>query len=251
MSIVKKARRHFRNSISASPLLYCSAARLGRGGYRIVSSATDLVVEGFPRSGNSFAEAAFRASQNENISLSHHTHAAANILRAVQLGKPCYVLIRHPKDACVSLVIQEPQVQSLRLALKEYEKFHRAIKPVIGKICLIPFEVATTDFNGSVQRLNDVYGTSFKTLPEDAGTDEVMSLVDQISRQRETVADGVEPYSPHASEDTKAARKSLQAKLRSEIEKPEFAPLLKRCEAVYGELIRTCSPGRPGPGAGK
>ncbi|CAM5554611.1 hypothetical protein FALB51S_00091 [Frigidibacter albus] len=237
MRQLRRFRRFLRNSISTTPALYCPLTRMGKNGFRVVDETTELVIEGYPRSGNSYVEAAFRVSQKPDIRLAHHTHAAANVLRAVQLNKPCYVLIRAPEDACISLVIQEPGVQDLELALQEYERFHRAIAPVADRICLIPFEVATKDFNAGIAHLNDRYGTDFARLPEGIGRDEVMAWVDAISRERKTVKDGVEPYSPKASEAVRAARKAEQDGLRAQLREPALAAVLARCEAVYREVL--------------
>jgi hypothetical protein len=219
------------------PALYCPLTRMGKNGFRVVDKTTELVIEGYPRSGNSYIEAAFRVSQKPAIRLAHHTHAAANVLRAVQLNKPCYVLIRAPEDACISLVIQEPGVQDLELALQEYERFHRAIAPVVDRICLVPFEVATEDFNAGVVHLNERYDTSFALLPKGIGREQVMARVDAISRERKTVKDGTEPYSPKASEAVRAGRKVEQNRLRTQLRDPALAPLLTRCEATYKELL--------------
>lgn len=237
MRQLRRFRRSLRNVISTQPAIYCAIAKLGKKGHRVVTADTDLVIEGYPRSGNSYVEAAFRLSQPNDIRLAHHTHAAANVLRAVQLNKPCYVLIRAPEDACVSLVIQEPDNQDLYMALKEYQSFHQAIKKVADKICLVPFEVATKNFNAGIAHLNDRYSTEFALLDESLDRDEVMEQVDQLSRTRNTVKDGVEPYSPHATADVRLARKTEQERLRTLLKDPELAALLDTCNAVYRDVV--------------
>lgn len=234
---VKIVRRLLRNSISTSPTIYCQLAKRGQNGYRVVSKHTDLVIEGYPRSGNSYVEAAFLCSQKPGLKLSHHTHAAANVLKAQKLGKPCYVLIRSPADCAISLVLQEPDTQNLKLALTEYWTFYEAIEPIAPKICLVPFEVATKKFNTSLNHLNAIYGTNFAHLLDDLSYLDIMSRVNEISRTRGTVPDGVEPYSPFASDQTKADRKNKQGHLRSLLEAPIFAAKLVRCQAVYERLL--------------
>lgn len=238
MRVFRRIRRLLRNQISTSPLLYSLITSRGKTGYRVVTSLTDLVLEGFPRSGNSFAEAAILCSQGDGIKLAHHTHAAANVLRAVQLGKPCYVLLRAPADCCISLVIQEGETHDLTLALSEYERFHRAISPVANRICLVPFEVATRDFDRSIDHLNAIYGTRFVHPPPGMTRETIMARTDEVSRSRGTVQDGVEPYSPFASERVKAQRAEHQAALREELRDPKHAPRLARCEALYQALLQ-------------
>lgn len=237
MRLIRKFRRGMRNFISTKPLIYCPLARMGKNGFRVVTHETDLVIEGYPRSGNSYVEAAFRVSQRPGINLAHHTHAAANVLRAAKLNKPCYVLIRAPQDAAISLVIQEPNVQDLKLALLEYERFYKSIAPVLDRICLVPFEIATQDFNTGVKHLNELYKTDFAFLPEGVNRDEIMATVDKISRERKTVRDGVEPYSPKATDAVRQFRQDKQAQLRNQLlREPDVTALLERCNSLYHEV---------------
>lgn len=232
-----RMRRLLRNVVSTHPSIYCPLARLGSTGYRVVAKDTDLVIEGYPRSGNSYVEAAFKLSQPKGTKLAHHTHAAANVLKGHQLGKPCYVLVRAPEDAATSLVIQEPDLVDLSLALIEYDRFHRCILPIADQICLIPFEAATKDFNASVEHLNACYGTDFKILPIGTTREEVMIQVNQTSRERQTVPGGIEPYSPEASTETRLARKQKKADLLAEMRKPRNADLLLRCQDTYKAVL--------------
>ncbi|MCD1620896.1 hypothetical protein K7H20_22835 [Salipiger manganoxidans] len=121
--------------------------------------------------------------------------------------------------------------------MQEYERFHRAIMPVADKVCLVPFEVATQKFNAGIEHLNDRYSTDFRTLAREVGRDEVMAQVDAISRERKTVKDGVEPYSPKASAKVRCARKAEQDHLRAELREPACATLLTRCNKVYQEIL--------------
>jgi hypothetical protein len=59
---LKKLRRRIRTFLSDKPEVYIPLARILKGDF-IVNKKTEIVIEGYPRSGNSFAEAAFRFSQ--------------------------------------------------------------------------------------------------------------------------------------------------------------------------------------------
>ena len=49
----------------------------------LVDGGTQMVIEGFPRSGNTFAVFAFRHAQRRDIRVAHHLHAPAQVIRAV------------------------------------------------------------------------------------------------------------------------------------------------------------------------
>ena len=91
-----------------------------------VNRNTQLVIEGFPRSANTFAVGAFRKTQPIKLQIAHHMHVPAQILRAVHWKIPTIVLIRNPKDAVVSLVMYDRQI-SINQALQCYVSFYKAI----------------------------------------------------------------------------------------------------------------------------
>ena len=55
---------------------------------RLVTDETDLCVEGFPRSANSFAVGAVDYAQPEPLSIAHHNHVPAPLLNAARRGLP-------------------------------------------------------------------------------------------------------------------------------------------------------------------
>ena len=64
---------------------------------------TELVIEVYPRSGNSFAYTAFDIAQGETpVRVSHHLHTASPVIAALKAKIPCVILVRHPEDAIIS-----------------------------------------------------------------------------------------------------------------------------------------------------
>src|SRR5204862_776059 len=92
----------------------------------LISDDTELVIEGYPRSGNTFAVAALQFAQTRVLRIARHTHSPAQVMEAVRRRLPTLVLVRAPRDAAVSLVIREPAV-TLERALKRYERYHRRL----------------------------------------------------------------------------------------------------------------------------
>src|SRR5205814_3293356 len=80
----------------ALPLL---RARGGDGFLAPIRDETEVVIEGFPRSGNTFAVAAFHYAQRpRDVKIAHHAHVPAQLLSAVRLGLPAVVLVRDPEE---------------------------------------------------------------------------------------------------------------------------------------------------------
>jgi hypothetical protein len=88
----------------AHPAIYFNLFRLlrtRRSVERLVTPDTQLVIEGFPRSGNSFARRAFVMAQNESshkTRIAHHIHVPAQVVRAARWRIPTLVLIRRDPE---------------------------------------------------------------------------------------------------------------------------------------------------------
>lgn len=68
----------------------------------IATEDKDLVVEGYPRSANTFVVEFIRivaGDHGEQVKFAHHTHDAKNVELGIKSGLPCLVLIREPLAA--------------------------------------------------------------------------------------------------------------------------------------------------------
>jgi hypothetical protein len=145
------------------PTFYLPLARLQSHGdcfFSVVSAKSEVVIEGFPRSGNTFAFLAFRMAQEREIEIAHHTHAPAQIKAAVRMGLPVLLIVRTPLDALSSLLVQAPFLKASR-ALQYYFDFHNSVVQFSSKIFIADFEQIICDFGRVTQSLNAYYGTRF------------------------------------------------------------------------------------------
>jgi len=131
-----------------------------RGLTRVVSPDTDLVIEGYRRSGNTFAVMAFESGQGGGLELAHHLHAPAQIKAAARWGVPSLLVIRPPEQTVISEVIFQPGI-TLRQSLRSYIRFHRSLLPYRNGIVIATFHDVTSNFGDVIERLNTRYGTSF------------------------------------------------------------------------------------------
>jgi hypothetical protein len=93
---LRRARRRLRGWIGEHPALYLPLAagfrRAYDGSRKAVGRETEVVIEGFPRCGNSFAFAAFALAQPHPVHIAHHLHAPAQVLASAARTPPG----RHP-----------------------------------------------------------------------------------------------------------------------------------------------------------
>jgi hypothetical protein len=148
----------------------------------VVTAETELVIEGFMRSANTFTTVAFQTSQPHPVRLAHHLHAPAQIIAAARMQIPALVPIRAPKDAAISVTIRSPQV-SLRQALQAHMRFHEAILPYRNEIHVALFDDVTTDLGIVIEAMNARFGTGFapfRHTPENVQY--VYDLIDERAR---------------------------------------------------------------------
>ena len=122
--------------------------------------STELVIEGYPRSANTFAVLAFESAQRHPIRIAHHLHVSAQVIAAVRHGVPCMVIIREPEDAIVSFLLRDRTI-SPAIALRRYVDFYSSLIPFRSGFVVVPFQEVVTSFGTSIDRLNLTFGTHF------------------------------------------------------------------------------------------
>ncbi len=141
----------------SSRAIVLPAARQVRHGV-VVDGTTDLVVEGFARSGNSLAVAAIAAAQPGPIRIAHHVHAPAHVLEAVRLRRPVLLVIREPAYAAIALVESKPFLTP-NDAVRGWARFHEPLLRVRSRLVVATFEQVHEDLASVVERVNERFGT--------------------------------------------------------------------------------------------
>ena len=199
---------------------------------RVVTPDTQLVMEGFPRSANTFARVAFNSAQSERVRIAHGLHVPAQVIRAARWRVPTLVLIRKPKDAVLSFAIRDPI--SVDQALRYYLSFYETLEEYRDAYVLGLFEEVTEDFGGVTRRINDRFGTTFSPFRHDErSVDGVFARIEENSRKRFGEASlGNKVSRPFAS------REKLKREVGYELEDPKRRDLISRTETVYERLTR-------------
>jgi hypothetical protein len=233
---LKDATREWaRRLVGEHPLLFHNIYRL-RPRYRnlLVDRTTQLVIEGFPRSGNTFAVVAFEQAQRQSVRIAHHLHAPAQVMRAARWGVPTLVLMRDPTDAALSLVVREPRV-SVRQALKNYISFYESIVGYHHAFVAGLFEQVTRDYGAVLERVNARFGTRFS--PFDHSEDNVNAVFARIEEMHRAKRGG--RLDEKEISRPSAAEAGLKDALKEELEAPEARKLTTRAEAIYDYFVLT------------
>ncbi len=226
-----------KNKLERYPALYLGLLRLKRTGHWsrdwIVSRRSDITIEGFPRSANSFALSAFRLAQPEACRIATHVHSHAQVLRSVQLGIPTMVLLRAPKDACLSLAALTCQINDktpaeqnvekvipvLAAHLGNYRLFYDQVKRVGDAVIIAEFKQVTSDYGRIIERLNTRFKTAFVPY-------------ENTRENRETI---FQDSGFHLSPDPQ--RDALKDVLRRAYRQSELQDEISMAESSYGEML--------------
>ncbi len=127
---------------------------------RLITKDTELVIDGFQGSANSFATATFKNSQTKSVKLAHHLHSPAQIIEAINQDIPIILFIREPIGAILSLTSRWSYI-SVNSGLKSYIDFYSKLEPFTDKYIVSNFEQTTQYFDLIVQKTNRKFLTSF------------------------------------------------------------------------------------------
>lgn len=174
------------NFVGRHPLLFRAHYRFHpRFSNLIVRPDSEVVIEGFPRSANTFAVLAFEHAQLRPVRIAHHLHVDAQITLGVKFNLPILVLIREPIGAVASLISRNPGVGTGQ-ALAHYMSFYKSVQANMNKVVLADFKTVTGDYARVIEALNARFRTSFHPYMNTPANDKaVFDVIDLINRKYE------------------------------------------------------------------
>ncbi len=257
---VKDVRYDLRSRASTYPV-YLSYARRGEHRDEVLSEGTAVVIDGFPRSANTFAALAFQTAQERPVRIAHNLHSAAQLTIAAARGVPTLVLIREPTDTVLSEAIRERPI-SLRRVLAAYCRFYETVASQVDRMTVGEFSRVTNDFGSIIEEFNRRFGTAFLPFEHTReSTARVFRLIDERERRpgvkvvdgylagrlslddvwaayRDLDAQGVPSSLPEGSVPRPVlSRSEPKEELRGELEVAPLAGLRQRAEGAYRRII--------------
>jgi len=196
-----------------------------------VTDDTEIVIEGFPRSGTSFAVAAFRRAQGRDVEIACHVHASAQIIAGARRGIPTILIVREPEATCVSFAIRNPQL-SMKQAIRGYLRFHEPLAAVHRSVVVATFAEVTKDLGSVIERVNTRYGTSFARY-EHAETEDA-AVFEEIDDDYQKRLSGEE--FDRAVARPSEARDAMKPRVAGAYREEDVAALRHRAERIYARL---------------
>lgn len=264
-TILRRARHRLRIRVSEMPGIYLPFARRKYPGPspEVISSATELVIDGYTRSASTFAVYALQLAQDKPVRLAHHLHASAQLIAAARRRVPALAVIREPQGAILSQLIRESDV-ALRDALVGYSRFYDSLLPYRDSFVIADFEEVTKDFGAVIRRINDRFGTAFGEFePTEPNVRQCFELI-KLRSTLSPVLLGFESGTVTADELNSAVasiaasqgpapeawipspeRERSKAALREQWAEPGLSRLRIRAQRVYEQFLGTAKPASP------
>lgn len=227
--VVNRVRCGMRRPFRSTPYLWDVAMWAGPKRRRqIARPDSALVIEGYPRSGNTYLQSAFLLANGFGQHVACHRHAPAQVFRALRLDRPTVITIRQPADATLSYVIRWTDL-SLAHALEDYIDFYRAVWPVRDRVVICLFDDIVRDAGSVIDQVNARFGTSYARYVKSSENETaVRAWIDDRYR---TMRNGqlVEAEVSRPSEERRRRKTDIEHLLRD----PDTASRLKAAGELY------------------
>jgi hypothetical protein len=211
--------------------------------FKIVGEGkTDIVIDGYPRSSNTFAFFAFQLAQNKECQVAHHLHASSQFIIAARQNIPNLLVIRNPEDAIISFLIYSPRL-SFHEVLLGYCYFHEPLIKFVDQIVVGTFEEVTTDFGQIIDKVNHRWGRHFELFEHSQENEnKCFELADQdrliknSSRHKNKKTTAI---LTRATSRPSMQRHQLKQKLLNSYFDNRYRALRLRADAAYHALINS------------
>ena len=222
-------KNRLKHLLGRYPSIFFPAYRLTAPEHHIreclMSQEKELVIEGFPRSANTFAVVAFRQAQGRYVPMGHHLHVEAQILQGVKWGKPVIVLLRNLVDAVKSLLIRHPSVK-WEHAFCRYVHFYSAVLKVRDRVIIDHFNEVTNNFGDVIKKMNARFGCDYRPFEHTKGN--VAKVFEEIEAINLQLDQGEESHVARPSRE----RENIKRAIRID----EKAPIVRRALEIYEAL---------------
>lgn len=144
------------------PAIYYSLKRIRKGGQHLCRKDTDLCLEGYPSSANSFG---FNVLEMlcPQVNIAHHSHAVAGLKVALQNNVPTVIIVRNPADAVASRLARFSD--NMTVCLVEYVSFYRFVRDHSADLTVVTFEELTERTFSAVKAISKGTGIDFRPPP--------------------------------------------------------------------------------------
>lgn len=202
----------------------------------LVTPETQLILEGYPRSANAYAEWAFRYANGVDVRMAVRLHSPRAVRFGAEHSIPTIVLVRRPRDAVASWLQYKPGLKAER-AFRRYALYYEQVYPLRDRVVIAGFDEVVADFGAVIRRCNERFDTSFVPYRRDAEAEAWVRARIESAWAFDETGEPAEHRVPRPSSDRHAAEDLLEGVL----DDPGVAKALTAAERVWGRLTGEAS----------
>ena len=196
---------------------------------RIVTNKTHLVIEGYPRSANTYCYSIFK-TLDTNLNIASHIHLPVNINLGLNKKIPCIAIIRDPIDCITSYMIRE-NIEILH-AINYYLFFHNNLDVNNNKLLIVKFSTIISNYEKVINKYNHLFNTKY-FVNENHNFDEL--VVERVKKM--DMQDTGEDIINHLTVALPSKeREKLKNKYKTLI-KIKHYKRLEKCNQLYNKLL--------------
>ena len=201
-----------------------------------VSKSSDLVVEGFPRSSNTFLTVALKELLGEEFSIANHYHSSAQFSLGYKLKKPMVLVIREPLNCLVSNLLYYPN-RSREEIIDDYILFHQNLRKYLPNIYVVDFKDVTSKPLDVITGISEEFGLKIDTasIDKEAFSSNIMAMVKNHADKLGNILNQDMTYSLAIPSDDKKRHKNRL--LREIADDYELQAKLNRAVKIYSEIV--------------
>lgn len=148
----------------------------------MLNRGTDLCVEGFPRSANTYGVLLIEKFARHPLTIAHHLHIPSQLTYAIKWNIPAILLIREPSEAIPSLILREGV--SIPTAMDWYNSFHTELIPHKESLIVWRFEEVVNHPLNILQQLNDRLGLwNVEDKLSSQANEEIFREIDRLDQE--------------------------------------------------------------------
>ena len=221
--------RRAKNFLGHEPIFLPILLRLTPlGTSRQITASTDLVIEGFPRSGNTFTTFAIEDASGHELTIASHVHQPCQIKLALARGLPTVLVVRDPVSALASYLVYDDRF-SASTVIGEYCSYHRELVPYAERLLICEFDEITSHISSVIARINLKFSMQIPAFDEDPSN--VERVLAQIERRHKLVHPGLDPVQSAASPQTD--RRKITEQMREALLHPRNAAQLADAQELF------------------
>lgn len=206
--------------------IYLRVTPLGTS--RQITKFTDLVVEGFPRSGNTFTAFAIEDASAHELTIASHVHQPSQIKLALARGVPTVLVIRDPVSALASYLVYDRRF-SASAVIGEYCSYHRELVPYVERLLVCEFEEVTSQMSSVIDRINHRYSLQIPAFDE--ASPNVERVMAQIEWRHKLVHPRLDPVQSAAR--PQMNRRKITEQMREALLHPRNAAQLAHAQELF------------------